>query len=267
MQQENLLQDIKKDLKEIKAQLLTINRSLEEKNQERKRDKENIVSSAEQRFMDAQKEEYSVTLDHRQARRIAREWSKKRTLETNKKKRKAVLDSIDNYGVSFEIAVRVLTAPVRMSHVMGDIPIKLQKSSTATKDEDDDKVLTQRLEQLYDDGKRKKEVPLFYGGDAEAMICTVQEFDEVADDLEFAETHEKFTNFRKCLRNVARDDWDTAKVGQDITIAGFKATMYAWKLMILPEDIYEAQKNYIETVKKPSTGFCKKTSSDGILFA
>jgi hypothetical protein len=102
MQQENLLQDIKKDLEEIKAQLLTINRSLEEKNQERKRDKENKVSSAEQRFIDAQKEEYSVTLDHRQARRIAREWSKKRTLESNEKKRKAVLDSIDNYGVSFD---------------------------------------------------------------------------------------------------------------------------------------------------------------------
>eukprot|EP00978_Attheya_sp_CCMP212_P002317 scaffold4796_cov57-Attheya_sp.AAC.5 len=140
-----------------------------------------------------------------------------------------------------------------MSHVMGDIPIKLQKSSAATKDEDNDKVLTQRLEQLYDDGKRKNEVPLFYNGDAEAMICTVREFDEVADDLEFTEVHEKFTNFRKCLRDVARDDWDTAKVGQDMTIAGFKATMYAWKLMILPEDIYEAQKNYIETVKKPYT--------------
>eukprot|EP00978_Attheya_sp_CCMP212_P035687 scaffold156847_cov66-Attheya_sp.AAC.1 len=137
-----------------------------------------------------------------------------------------------------------------MGHVMGDIPIKLQRSSTATKDEDNDKVLTQCLEQLYDDGKRKNEVPLFYGGDAEAMIRTVREFDEVADDLEFTEAHEKFTNFRKCLRDVACDDWDIAKVGQAITIAGFKATMYVWKLMILPEDIYEAQKNYIETVKK-----------------
>eukprot|EP00978_Attheya_sp_CCMP212_P014097 scaffold35784_cov27-Attheya_sp.AAC.1 len=120
---------------------------------------------------------------------------------------------------------------------MGDIPIKLQRSSTATKDEDADKVLTQRLEQLYDDGKRKNEVPLFYGGDAEAMIHTVREFDEVADDLEFTEAHKKFTNFRKCLHDVARDDWDNAKVGQAMTIA----------------DIYEAQKNYIETVKKPYT--------------
>eukprot|EP00978_Attheya_sp_CCMP212_P013003 scaffold32449_cov55-Attheya_sp.AAC.5 len=82
------------------------------------------------------------------------------------------------------------------------------------------------------------------------MICTVREFDEVADDLEFTEAHKKFTNFRKCLRDVARDDWDTAKVGQAITIAGFKATMYARKLRILPKGIYEAQKNYIETVKK-----------------
>eukprot|EP00978_Attheya_sp_CCMP212_P027352 scaffold91610_cov58-Attheya_sp.AAC.4 len=43
------------------------------------------------------------------------------------------------------------------------------------------------------------------------------------------------------------------KVGQANTIAGFKATMYAWKLVILPEDIYEAQKSHIETVKKPYT--------------
>eukprot|EP00978_Attheya_sp_CCMP212_P005550 scaffold12459_cov56-Attheya_sp.AAC.2 len=85
------------------------------------------------------------------------------------------------------------------------------------------------------------------------MIRTVREFREVADDLEFTEAQEKFTNFRKCLRDVARDDWDTAKVGQPNTIVGFDATMYQWKLMILPEDIYEAQKNYIETVKKPFT--------------
>eukprot|EP00978_Attheya_sp_CCMP212_P000096 scaffold185_cov42-Attheya_sp.AAC.7 len=84
------------------------------------------------------------------------------------------------------------------------------------------------------------------------MIRTVQEFDEVADDLEFTEAHEKFMNFRKCLRDVAHDDWDTTKVGQVITIACIsKATIYAWKLMILPEDIYEAQKNHIEIAKKP----------------
>eukprot|EP00978_Attheya_sp_CCMP212_P001542 scaffold3163_cov60-Attheya_sp.AAC.12 len=84
------------------------------------------------------------------------------------------------------------------------------------------------------------------------MIHTVQEFDEVVDDYEFTKAHEKFTNFRKCLCGVAHDEWDTAKVGQLNTIAGFKATtMYAWKLMIFPEDIYETQKNYIETVKKP----------------
>eukprot|EP00978_Attheya_sp_CCMP212_P006451 scaffold14756_cov63-Attheya_sp.AAC.2 len=86
------------------------------------------------------------------------------------------------------------------------------------------------------------------------MIHTVQEFDEIVDDLEFTEAHEKFINFRKCLRDVARDDWGTMKVRQANTIAGFKATIYAWKLMILPpEDIYEAQKKYIKTVKKPYT--------------
>eukprot|EP00978_Attheya_sp_CCMP212_P010935 scaffold26612_cov56-Attheya_sp.AAC.3 len=107
-----------------------------------------------------------------------------------------------------------------MSHVMGDIPIKLNKTSSSAKDEDDENVLTQEQEQLYEDGKRKNEVlPLFYGGDAEVMIHTVQEFDEVADDLEFTEAHEKFTNFRKCLYDVACDDWDTVKVRQVNTIA------------------------------------------------
>eukprot|EP00978_Attheya_sp_CCMP212_P011622 scaffold28764_cov30-Attheya_sp.AAC.2 len=99
-----------------------------------------------------------------------------------------------------------------MSHMIGDIPIKLQRNNTATKEENNDtKVLTQRLEQLYDDGKRKNKVPLFYGGDAEAMIHTVKEFDEVADDLEFTEAHAKFINFRKCLHDVAHDDWDIPK--------------------------------------------------------
>jgi hypothetical protein len=44
------------------------------------------------------------------------------------------------------------------------------KNCTATKDEDDNKVLTQpRLEQLYDDEKRKNEVHLFYGRDAKVI--------------------------------------------------------------------------------------------------
>eukprot|EP00978_Attheya_sp_CCMP212_P009396 scaffold22205_cov65-Attheya_sp.AAC.1 len=82
----------------------------------------------------------------------------------------------------------------------------------------------------------------------------MREFQEVADDLEFMDgAHEKFTNFRKCLCDVARDDWDAAKVGQANTIDGFNAAMYACKFMILPEDIFEVQKNYIETVKKPFT--------------
>jgi hypothetical protein len=38
------------------------------------------------------------------------------------------------------------------------------------------------------------------------MIRTVREFKEIASDLDFTEPQEKFTNFRKCLRDVARDD-------------------------------------------------------------
>eukprot|EP00978_Attheya_sp_CCMP212_P002633 scaffold5363_cov34-Attheya_sp.AAC.2 len=43
------------------------------------------------------------------------------------------------------------------------------------------------------------------------MIRTAREFDEVVDDLEFTEAHEKVMNFRKCLGDVVHDDWDTAK--------------------------------------------------------
>ncbi len=49
-----------------------------------------------------------------------------------------------------------------MGNVMGDIPIKLLKSWLSTKDEEDDKVLMKRLEQIYDDGKRKSEALLLF---------------------------------------------------------------------------------------------------------
>eukprot|EP00978_Attheya_sp_CCMP212_P001020 scaffold2113_cov63-Attheya_sp.AAC.2 len=106
------------------------------------------------------------------------------------------------------------------------------------------------MEQLYDDGKRKNEVPLFYGGDAEAMILTR-------------------------LRDEACDNWDTAKVGQanmiaaclsssphqprlsrptkrfkKITKTGNDARNRTWDHGRKHRDIDEAQKNYIETVKK-----------------
>jgi hypothetical protein len=94
------LQDLNKELKEIKEHLKAITLLLETKNQEHKNknDRENKVSSIEKRFVKAQKEKYSISLDHRQARRIAHEWSKKRTQEKNEKKRKLALDSIDKHG-------------------------------------------------------------------------------------------------------------------------------------------------------------------------
>eukprot|EP00978_Attheya_sp_CCMP212_P008357 scaffold19697_cov30-Attheya_sp.AAC.4 len=62
------------------------------------------------------------------------------------------------------------------------------------------------------------------------MICTVGEFDEVVDDLEFTEAHEKFMNFRKCLRAMLHMMIGTPQ-----------------------KHLYEAQKKNIETVKKPYT--------------
>ena len=63
-----------------------------------------------------------------------------------------------------------------MSIALGDIPIKLTKKKTigTGNEQDETKVSMQRLEQNYDDGTKKKaEVPIFHGGDAESMIRTV----------------------------------------------------------------------------------------------
>eukprot|EP00978_Attheya_sp_CCMP212_P008118 scaffold18868_cov51-Attheya_sp.AAC.4 len=56
-----------------------------------------------------------------------------------------------------------------MSFVLGDVPIKL-KATTAQIDEEANQTM-QTLVQLYDNREKKKgKVPIFNGGDAEAMI-------------------------------------------------------------------------------------------------
>eukprot|EP00978_Attheya_sp_CCMP212_P017260 scaffold45922_cov63-Attheya_sp.AAC.5 len=85
MHQENLLQDLNRELKEIKKQLKAITISSEKKLKSKNNDEK---LSAEKKFENAQKEKYSITLDHRQARRISRESSEKRTKEKEDKKRK-----------------------------------------------------------------------------------------------------------------------------------------------------------------------------------
>eukprot|EP00978_Attheya_sp_CCMP212_P006450 scaffold14756_cov63-Attheya_sp.AAC.1 len=140
MQQENLLKDLKEELKEVKEQLKVITILLEKKSKH-KNDDENNESRAE-------KEKYSITLNHREACRITREWFETRTLKKNERKRHRALNSIEKYGsYSYNIhqdsSEGLLDRAVTMSHVMRDIPIKLQKNSTAMKDEDDNKVLTQ----------------------------------------------------------------------------------------------------------------------------
>jgi ABC-type cobalamin/Fe3+-siderophores transport system ATPase subunit len=50
---------------------------------------------------------------------------------------------------------------VKMSLAMGDILIKLKKTSMMNKDNVEEKITTQQLEQLYNDRKRKGELPIF----------------------------------------------------------------------------------------------------------
>jgi hypothetical protein len=123
---------------------------------------------------------------------------------------------------------------IKMSFAIRDVPIKLKAT---TEIDEDVKQTMQTLVQLYDNGEKKKgEVPIFTGGDAEAMIRTLRKFTEVADDLDFTEPEEKFINFKKCLHDITCDDWDTVRTQYPITLGRFTSTEYSWKGMILPED-------------------------------
>jgi hypothetical protein len=52
------------------------------------------------------------------------------------------------------------------------------------------------------------------------MICTVREFNKVANNLYFTEAHENLTNSRKSLRDVlACNNWDIVKVGKLNTLS------------------------------------------------
>jgi HAMP domain-containing protein len=71
MQQENLLQSIKEDLRVIQRQLTTIQQSLEELSEKDSRKKVETTKAKSPRS--------SINKAHKEARRFARSWSEKRT--------------------------------------------------------------------------------------------------------------------------------------------------------------------------------------------
>ena len=74
MQQEDLLQSIKEDLRVIQRQLTTIQQSLEELSEKDSRKK---VETTKAKMTKSPKS--SINKAHKEARRIARSWSEKRT--------------------------------------------------------------------------------------------------------------------------------------------------------------------------------------------
>jgi hypothetical protein len=74
MQQEDLLQSIKEDLKTIQKQLTTIQQSLEELSE--KTSKKKVKTTKAKTTKSPQS---SINKAHKEARRIARSWSEKRT--------------------------------------------------------------------------------------------------------------------------------------------------------------------------------------------
>jgi hypothetical protein len=77
MQQEDLLQSIKKDLRIIQRQLTTIEQSLEELSEKDSRKKVETTK--------AKSPKSSINKAHKEARRFARSWSEKRTPQKDKK--------------------------------------------------------------------------------------------------------------------------------------------------------------------------------------
>ena len=71
MQQEDLLQSIKEDLRVIQRQLTTIQQSLEELSEKDSRKKVETTKAKSPRS--------SINKAHKEARRIARSWSEKQT--------------------------------------------------------------------------------------------------------------------------------------------------------------------------------------------
>ena len=95
-----------------------------------------------------------------------------------------------------------------MTSMISEAPLKLEKALGFNADE---KKVATLIQQLEDGTTLKAKVPLCYGDDIESLFQTIIEFREVAEELSFNTEQEKFTHFRKCLKNTARNEWDQVK--------------------------------------------------------
>jgi hypothetical protein len=117
--------------------------------------------------------------------------------------------------------------------------------------------VTVRLTQNYVDGTTvKREAPTMDGTSMEAVFYCIREFQEIADELNFTTADEFFNNFRRILRNSAKDDWDSVIAPlQHRTPATFLLALDQWKSNMMLPTACQTLVHYLETLIKP----CKMT--------
>lgn len=114
------------------------------------------------------------------------------------------------------------------------------------------------LVHVVNDVKKKKEMPVVSTDDAELKLAGINEFKDAsqATRLNLSTGPLKFEKFREILSGPVRDDWDDAREGKPETNAGFEQALTEFIGKTLDEDDFEAQKIYLQTVKKPYKMSC-----------
>ena len=109
------------------------------------------------------------------------------------------------------------------------------------------------LVNMIGDLKKKAEIHQAHVLDPELIIRVIDEFHDIMEPtrLNLSTGPLKFEKFRECLTGIVRDEWDLAREGQPLTNAGFRDTIAEFIATFLDEDDYEAQRAYVEKLKKP----------------
>ena len=135
-----------------------------------------------------------------------------------------------------------------------------------TMDEESESLIRVKLVQAYEDGTTlKREVPCFDGSSAEFLFYTMAEFDDAAEEYEWHDD-ELFTNYRKTLKNPAKNQWQTI-VGEHTAAgglrdeAGFGMCRTTLIRRYVAETGYDDMVRYLEMCRKPMKMDCRSLAS------
>lgn len=134
-------------------------------------------------------------------------------------------------------------------------PIKLQTMV----DEDSESIQRVKLVQIYEDGTTlKREVPCFDGSSAELLFYTMEEFDDAVIEYEWTD-NERFVNYRKTLKQPARNTWDTIvrANGAARTNVAFALCRTRMIRRYVAATAYDDEIRYLESCRKPMKMDCR----------